>query len=76
MLIVNADQVFSRFYFYKVYFVLRKTLKRDCFTAMFLMFLCLVLHRVYPEAYLPGIFLHAASVAIFYATGVQTNPMV
>merc|ERR1719183_2980757 len=76
MLIVNADSIFAKFRFYKIYFVLRKSLHRDLYYAISLTGGCLIAHRYYPEAKLPGIVLHLASLVVYFRSGVQANPMV
>merc|ERR1740130_749908 len=76
MLIVNADSIFAKFRFYKIYFVLRKSLHRDLGSSVALTMGCLIMHRIFPEAKLPGIALHLSSIAVWIFAGVQANPMV
>lgn len=76
MAIVNADALFSKFRFYKVYLVLRKPLGADCQYSFFQALFCLVLHGIWPEARGPGILLHILSFVAWVQYGVQTSPMV
>jgi len=76
MAIMNADLLFARLRIYKIYLVLRKLLLKECLTAAALSFLCLLLHGMWPEAVIPGILLHIASLVAWISQGVQTSPIV
>merc|ERR1719263_722442 len=76
MLVVNADTLLAKFRFYKIYFVLRKTLQKDFLYSLLLMGGCLVLHRIFPEATWPGCALHLGAAAAWIASGLQTSPLV
>lgn len=75
-LIVNADAVFANFKCYKVFVVLRHSLRKDCFSAFALALGCLLLHGAWPDAAAPGVMLHLASLAAWILVGVQTSPVV
>jgi|ERR1712194_1006729 len=74
--IFNADALFSNFRFYKIYFVLRKALFRDCMGAAGISLVCLLLHGQWPDASLPGVLHQFSALAAFLVFGVQTGPMV
>ncbi|CAE8592125.1 unnamed protein product, partial [Polarella glacialis] len=75
MLVGNADFFFSHFRFYKIYFVLRKSLLKDVVGACSLGLGCLAAHGQWPEARSPGAALHLASLAAWVLLGVQTSPL-
>merc|ERR1719265_1483881 len=50
MLIVNADHLFSRMRWYKIYVALKKILKQDCASSGSLVLGCLLVHGAFPEA--------------------------
>merc|ERR1719498_1285418 len=72
MVIVNADAIFEKFHWYKVYNVLKNVLHKNLYYAFGLTLGCLILHRFFPEAYGPGIALHLVSVATCFITGGQS----
>eukprot|EP00443_Scrippsiella_acuminata_P121066 CAMPEP_0115663542 /NCGR_PEP_ID=MMETSP0272-20121206/47893_1 /TAXON_ID=71861 /ORGANISM="Scrippsiella trochoidea, Strain CCMP3099" /LENGTH=186 /DNA_ID=CAMNT_0003101891 /DNA_START=149 /DNA_END=709 /DNA_ORIENTATION=+ len=74
--ICNADSIFARFRFYKVFIALRKPLQKDCASTVGLSLLCLALHGQWHEARWPGAALHLSSLAAWALYGVQTGPMV
>mmetsp|Transcript_89049 Transcript_89049/g.232171 ORF Transcript_89049/g.232171 Transcript_89049/m.232171 type:complete len:214 (-) Transcript_89049:67-708(-) len=74
--IANADYLFAKFRFYKVYVVLRRALWQDCWGSGVLSLLCLAIHYQWHEASWPGALLHLSSLAAWTLGGVQTGPMV
>mmetsp|Transcript_7263 Transcript_7263/g.22740 ORF Transcript_7263/g.22740 Transcript_7263/m.22740 type:complete len:217 (+) Transcript_7263:91-741(+) len=76
MVICNADSLFANFRWYKIYFVLRRSLMKDCASAGSLALACLAVHGVWPDARAPGVALHLASLAAWVTCGLQTSPVV
>jgi hypothetical protein len=76
MAIWNADALFQNFRLYKVYVVLKASLKKDLCGPGLIAFGCLVLHGFWPDAWLPGVLLHLSGLAAWTVCRVQTNPMV
>merc|ERR1712039_1143242 len=74
--IVNADALFAKFRFYKVFIVLRKVLFHDLCSATCLALGCLTVHGFSPEMRAPGIALHVAGLLAYLGGGVQTTPVV
>merc|ERR1719428_1930325 len=57
MLVVNADQVFARTRWYKIFYALRWSLFRDCWASGLLVLACLTAHSYVPDAHAPGVVL-------------------
>merc|ERR1711862_931025 len=77
MLMFNIDQVLSHFpRIYKSHIALKRQLKKECQWAGSLMFLCLVWHRIFPEAFAPGVAFHIFAIPAYFIVNVQTTPMI
>jgi len=76
MIIVNADLLFRGFHWYKVFMVLRSSLRKDCGCTVLLAFACLAAHGTWPESVWPGVALHFGSFVVWFFSGKQTSPLV
>eukprot|EP00747_Dinoflagellata_sp_TGD_P162950 gnl/TRDRNA2_/TRDRNA2_181136_c0_seq1.p2 gnl/TRDRNA2_/TRDRNA2_181136_c0~~gnl/TRDRNA2_/TRDRNA2_181136_c0_seq1.p2 ORF type:complete len:213 (+),score=45.22 gnl/TRDRNA2_/TRDRNA2_181136_c0_seq1:96-734(+) len=76
MLLFNADALFASQRWYKIFVVLRETLKKDCLTTLAIALTCLMAHGVWHEARWPGVAMHIASLLAWVCLGIQTSPLV
>eukprot|EP00929_Paragymnodinium_shiwhaense_P007154 TRINITY_DN111096_c0_g1_i1.p1 TRINITY_DN111096_c0_g1~~TRINITY_DN111096_c0_g1_i1.p1 ORF type:complete len:206 (+),score=49.46 TRINITY_DN111096_c0_g1_i1:92-709(+) len=76
MAIVNADSLFAKFRIYKVYVVLRKSIRQDCVAAFTSALGCLIFHAFMPDSRAPGIVLHFSALPLWVMYGLQSSPLV
>eukprot|EP00811_Abedinium_folium_P007292 NODE_16727_length_980_cov_12.078546.p1 GENE.NODE_16727_length_980_cov_12.078546~~NODE_16727_length_980_cov_12.078546.p1 ORF type:complete len:210 (+),score=27.84 NODE_16727_length_980_cov_12.078546:110-739(+) len=75
MLIYNADSLFAHTRSYKVYVVLKRSLRADCGGATAAALICLLLHGMWPDASWPGAAMHLSSFVLWLAGSTQTSPV-